>query len=256
VAETDQALAERIAAEAGAALLALRDDVDVSADGALLRREGDRRSHELIVAALTAARPGDAILSEEGQDDPARLDAERVWIVDPLDGTREYSERAGDGWRDDWAVHVALWRRGSGLAAGAVGLPARHIVFGTASRASLSTVRWGDRPIRLAVSRSHPPPIVEKIASLGSFEFVAMGSAGVKAMAVVTGEVDAYLHDGGQYEWDSAAPMAVAAAAGCVTTRLDGSALSYNRESPWLPDLFISVPSIARELAEVVHRAL
>ncbi len=254
--ETDQQLAERVAGEAGAMLRTLRTQFDTHVDSKELREEGDRRSHELIMAALGAVRSDDTVMSEEGIDDLARLNAERVWIVDPLDGTREYSERLAAGWRDDWAVHVALWRRGTGLQAGAVALPAREQVFGIATRSAVSTVRWGERKIRLAVSRSHPAPIVERIAPLGNFEFVPMGSAGVKAMSVVTGEVDAYVHNGGQFEWDSAAPVVVAAAAGCITTRLDGSALEYNRANPWLPDLVVCAPSISEELAEIIRRAL
>ncbi len=252
--EADQQLAERVARRAGDALLALRLEPGAAADPKELGDTGDRISHDLIIGLLAAARPHDAILSEEGKDDPSRLAARRVWIVDPLDGTREYSETLGDGWRGDWAVHIALWRRGSGLVTGAVAIPARGEVFGTATPASLSTVRWGERPIRLAVSRSHPAPVVERIAQSADVEFVPMGSAGVKTMAVVTGEVDAYVHDGGQYEWDSAAPVAIAKAAGCVATRLDGSPLEYNRPDPLLPDLVISAPSIAADLAALIRR--
>jgi 3'(2'), 5'-bisphosphate nucleotidase len=254
--ESDQSLAERLADDAGAALLALRAGQDVEPGSPQLREAGDRLAHHLIFDALSRSRPSDAVRSEEARDDPAHLEAERVWIIDPLDGTREYAELGAAGWRDDWAVHVALWERSIGLTAGAVSLPARGLVFGTSTVPGLSTVRWGERPIRLAVSRSHPAPIVERIAALGDYEFVPMGSAGVKAMAVITGEVDAYLHDGGQFEWDSAAPVAVARAAGCVATRLDGSPLVYNRPDPWLPDLLVSAPSVASDLARAIAQAL
>jgi 3'(2'), 5'-bisphosphate nucleotidase len=166
-----------------------------------------------------------------------------VWIIDPLDGTREFAERSEEagsvnGWRTDFAVHVALWQRGRGLVAGAVALPARGQVFATEPAQPLPPLRT-DGPLRLAVSRSRPPGLVRSIGELLPVELVGMGSAGVKTMAVVTGEVDAYVHGGGQYEWDSAAPVAVAAAAGLHTSRLDGSPLLYNNSNPWLPDLLV-----------------
>jgi 3'(2'), 5'-bisphosphate nucleotidase len=269
----DAELAEHLAGEAGAVLLELRDRVDrertpgLAEDPRALGREGDRLSQEFLADALARHRPADAILSEEAADDPRRLTAERVWIIDPLDGTREYSEGgqrsqdgqrgAGDaGRRDDWAVHVALWTRGAGLTAGAVAIPARHRTFGTSTplRAEERPRAAEDRRIRLAVSRSHPAPVAAFLASELDVDFVPMGSAGVKAMAVVTGVVDAYVHDGGQYEWDSAAPVAVAEAAGLVAHRLDGSPLRYNQENPWLPDLIVSAPSVAPELESALRR--
>lgn len=241
----DAAVAERIAAEAGDALLQLRDRAGATADDApMLRAEADRVSQELIRDRLQQLRPDDLVLSEEAPDDKRRLDAERVWIVDPLDGTREYAEHIDGGWRDDWAVHVALWTREAGVCVGAVALPARGRVFGTGTPTPLRArdPRAG-RALRLAVSRSHPAPIVQYLRQNFPIDLVPMGSAGVKAMAVVTGEVDGYVHDGGQYEWDSAAPVAVARAAGCLAQRLDGSALRYNQVNPWLPDLVICAPS-------------
>ncbi|MCX7521606.1 3'(2'),5'-bisphosphate nucleotidase CysQ [Microbacterium sp. STN6] len=257
----DQATAEAVAREAGELLLTLRESADARLAPDRLRADGDRLSHELIMRLLAERCPLDAVLSEEGTDDAARLDAERVWIVDPLDGTREYGEydECGEhkhehGWRTDWAVHIALWSRGRGLTAGAVAIPGRGEVFGTrASTASLPSSRtWGAQPLRVAASRSHPAAIVDELAAVVDVELHRMGSAGVKAMAVVTGEVDAYVHSGGQYEWDSAAPVAVALAAGCAAHRLDGSPLEYNRANPWLPDLVIAAPGVAAELARVV----
>lgn len=247
---SDATLAAQLARSAGELLLGLRSGTSVS--GA----DGDRLANEHLLAELARHRPGDAVLSEEAKDDPARLAADRVWIVDPLDGTREYAEYGTDGWRTDFAVHVALWQAGAGLIAGAVALPARDIVFGTDPAEPLPPLRpgtlTGDVPLRLAVSRSRPPALVAALGELIEVELVGMGSAGVKAMAVVTGEVDAYLHGGGQYEWDSAAPVAVAAASGLHTSRLDGSALTYNNPDPWLPDLMVCRPEHAPRLLAAV----
>jgi 3'(2'), 5'-bisphosphate nucleotidase len=242
----DGLLAAHLAERAGAALLALRAETGF-ADAAALRAAGDRRSHELLVAELAAWRPADAVLSEEGVDDPARLAAERVWIVDPLDGTREYGEEG----RTDWAVHVALWaRRPGGLLAGAIALPGQGVVYGTAAPPSVPAP--GEGPLRLAASRTRPPAFLRELAErLGGVE-VPMGSAGAKIAAVVSGQVDAYVHAGGQYEWDSAAPVAVACAAGLHASRVDGSPLEYNRADPRLPDLVVCRP----ELAEPILRAL
>ena len=250
-------VAASLARGAGEVLLAQRSAVgDADFEPKELKDRGDRAAHEFLVRELADLRPDDAVLSEEGADDKARLDAERVWIVDPLDGTREFAERDADGtWRDDWAVHVALWQRGEGLVAGAVALPARGQVLATgpeARRAAPSS----ELPLRVAVSRSRPPAIVEQLANRTEVVLVPMGSAGVKTMAVVTGEADVYLHGGGQYEWDSAAPVAVARSAGLVTTRLDGSALEYNRPDPWLPDLLVCRPHDHESLAGLVHELL
>ncbi len=231
----DHREAARLATLAGELLLSLRDP---DRDPRELKDEGDRRSHELLVRELAASRPGDAVLSEEGADDAARLEAERVWIVDPLDGTREYGEVE----RDDWAVHVALWQRGD-LVAGAVARPARGVTYSTLDARAAP---WsGPERIRLAVSRSRPPEFVAALAERLDAELVPMGSAGVKAMSVLTDETDAYVHAGGQYEWDSAAPVAVCRAAGLETSRLDGSPLVYNAAEPYLPDLVIARPEVA-----------
>ncbi|HUH08299.1 MAG TPA: 3'(2'),5'-bisphosphate nucleotidase CysQ [Egibacteraceae bacterium] len=231
--------AARIAHAAGEELLALRRRLDDEAvDLRQLRDDGDRRSHEFIVAALEEAFPGDAVLSEEGKDDSARLSSARVWIVDPLDGTREYGEVG----RTDWAVHVAFWADGD-LAAGAVALPALGLTLSTAAPSPVPEIAPG-RP-RLAVSRTRPPAITGLIQEALEAELAPMGSAGAKAMSVVRGEAEVYAHAGGQYEWDSAAPVAVAAACGLHVSRLDGSALAYNQPDPWLPDLLICRPGLA-----------
>lgn len=209
-----------------------------------LRRRGDAESHEWLMQSLSEHRPDDAVLSEEGVDDAARLDRDRVWIIDPLDGTREYSEPP----RDDWAVHVALWQRGE-LTDGAVALPARDVVFSTRS---FPRQQRRSGAIRLAVSRTRPPAFVTQLAAHVGADLVPMGSAGVKAMAVLTGEVDAYVHAGGQYEWDSAAPVVVARAADLHTSRIDGSPLSYNQRDPKLPDLLICRPDMAAELLAAI----
>ena len=240
--------AHSIATEAGQLLVALRATMHAAgADPTELRAEGDRSSHEFIVAALTATHPDDAVLSEEGVDDPARLHAERVWIVDPLDGTREFGEEG----RTDWAVHVALAIGGT-IEAAAVALPARGITLDASPAARLAPPH--DGPPRVVVSRTRPPAVAELLAASLDGELVALGSAGAKAMAVALGDVDVYAHSGGQYEWDSAAPVGVAAAAGLHVSRLDGAPLQYNRPEPYLPDLLICRPEL-RDAVLAVTRA-
>jgi 3'(2'), 5'-bisphosphate nucleotidase len=247
----DGRLAAAIASAAGAALVQLRQRFSSSdlKEPKTLKDAGDRLGHALITAALKAYRPGDAVLSEEGADDAARLDADRVWIVDPLDGTREFSEPP----RDDWAIHVALWERGAGvsgavgeLTTGAVALPAKDLTLATYDVPMLAPARSG-RP-RFMVSRTRPPAEAEHVASELGGELVPMGSAGAKAMAVLLGEGDAYVHSGGQYEWDSAAPVAVARAAGLHCSRVDGSPLVYNQANTLLPDLVICRPELADQV--------
>jgi 3'(2'), 5'-bisphosphate nucleotidase len=236
---TDHDMAGWLATSAGGLLLEVR--ARDFTDGAARKAAGDGESHRFLLDRLTALHPADAVLSEEGADDPVRLSSSRVWIVDPLDGTREFSELD----RTDWAVHVALWERGE-LVAGAVALPAERTTFSTAEPLEVPARPGG--PVRLAVSRSRPPALVQELATRLGADLVPMGSAGVKAMAVVRGQADAYVHGGGQYEWDSAAPVAVARAAGLHTSRLDGSPLRYNQSDPWLPDLVICRPDVADEL--------
>lgn len=236
VSAADHALARDLAARAGELLLRVRAQWD--GDAAALKDAGDRQAHELLVEALAAERPDDGVLSEEGRDDHARLAKQRVWIVDPLDGTREFSEVP----RDDWAVHVALAVDGLPVA-GAVARPARADVLAT-DRPPVVPER-APGPLRLAVSRSRPPAFVVELAEFLDAELVPMGSAGIKATAVVDGVVDAYVHAGGQYEWDSAAPVAVALSAGLFASRIDGSPLTYNHADPLLPDLVIARPEVA-----------
>jgi 3'(2'), 5'-bisphosphate nucleotidase len=239
----DAQLAGDLATAAGELLLALRNDVGFDEPDAL-RKLGDRRSHELLVAALGSAVPDDAVLSEEGSDDLSRLDADRVWIVDPLDGTLEFGEEG----RTDWAVHVALWERGSGLTAGAVALPARGMTLSTADPLPLLT---SPAPLpRLAVSRSRPPSWIADVAARVGGEPTPIGSAGMKAMAILLGEADAYLHRGPMKEWDSAAPVVVAATAGLHTSALDGSALEYNKSDRFTHQLLICHPSLVDALVE------
>lgn len=228
--------AARIAEAAGTLLRELRARPGLTDDA--LRDEGDRRSHDLIMSLLADAFPDDPVLSEEGRDDIARLERERVWVVDPLDGTREYAEPG----RTDWAVHVAFVVEGQPVA-GAVALPGLGIVLATDPAPPLAPP--ADGPPRLVVSRTRPPGVTEQVAEALGARLLPMGSAGAKAMAVVRGEADVYCHAGGQYEWDSAAPVAVAAAAGLHVSRLDGSPLLYNRPNPWLPDLLVCRPHLA-----------
>jgi 3'(2'), 5'-bisphosphate nucleotidase len=240
---TDHGLARWLAMRAGQQLMALRAEF-ADGDPQSLRAAGDKRSHDLIVEELARWRPSDAVLSEEGADDGARLSAERVWIVDPLDGTREF----GEAGRDDWAVHIGLWAHGR-LVAGAVGLPARHHrVLATDVPPPYPPIGGGG-PTRIAVSRTRPPAFLGALdVALGGVELVPMGSAGVKIVAVIDGEVDAYVHAGGQHEWDSAAPVAVATATGLHVSRVDGSSLEYNQADPRLTDLVVCRKDLAPRL--------
>jgi 3'(2'), 5'-bisphosphate nucleotidase len=285
----DHALAADLAERAGRLLLELRA---TGGDPAALRDAGDRESHEFLMAELAQARPGDAVLSEEGIDDKARLSADRVWIVDPLDGTREFGEPG----RIDWAVHVALWARdasagsaapagsrdaGGDLIAGAVALPAQELVLSTATpmtfpadegaerperRGSFRRPSEGapaatspgpdaHRPLRMVVSRSRASDLVKGVAKLIHAELVPWGSAGAKVATVVLGENDVYLHSGGFYEWDTAAPVAVARANGFHVSRVDGSPVVYNREDPLLPDILVCRPAIAPVLLDAIREA-
>ncbi len=228
--DSDDALARRIAEAAGALLLAVRGSGLFA--GRALGAAGDRIANAFIVEALKANRPGDAVLSEEEAADPVRLGRSRVWIVDPLDGTREYAEG-----RSDWAVHVGLSVDGV-AAAGAVALPGLAATLGTGD-ARGGPVPAVDAPLRMVVSRTRPAAEAVRVAAALGAVLLPMGSAGAKAMAVVRGEADIYLHSGGQYEWDSCAPVAVARAAGFHASRLDGSPLRYNAPDVFLPDLLV-----------------
>src|SRR5436309_7461507 len=225
----DHAVARTLAGEAGDLLLQIRDEGGAA---------GDAKSNELLLRRLAELRPDDAVLSEETVDDPIRLKHDRVWIIDPLDGTREYGEPP----RDDWAVHVALTLDGK-PAAGAVALPAADLVLHTGNPPAVAAALPG--PIRVAVSRTRPPACVDQLVASLDATLVPMGSAGAKTAAIIRGIVDVYAHSGGQYEWDSCAPVAVASAAGLHVSRIDGSPLQYNNADPYLPDLLICRPELA-----------
>jgi 3'(2'), 5'-bisphosphate nucleotidase len=272
----DHALAADLADRAGRLLLELRAR---GGDPDALRKAGDRQSHEFLMAELARARPDDAVLSEEGIDDKARLTADRVWIVDPLDGTREFGEPG----REDWAVHVALWARGASastgnLIAGAVALPAQGLVLSTSSAtaqadqaaqrpdrlggfrrpsegapAGISPGPGAQRPLRMVVSRSRASQLVKDVAALINADLVPCGSVGAKVATVITGENDVYLHSGGFYEWDTAAPVAVATPNGFHASRIDGSPVAYNQKDPLLPDILICRPAIADLLLNAVR---
>ncbi len=246
VAETDAQLSTRLAIEAGKILVALRSEM--FAAGAPIwdvRDAGDAAAQRYLASELHTHRPDDAVLSEEAADDGRRYGADRVWIIDPLDGTREYGEPG----RHDWAVHVALWEQ-TQFGAAAVSLPAVDMVFSTDPPAPMPPL-VRDRP-RLVTSRTRAPYAAVLVADGLGADAVRLGSAGAKAMAVVMGEADIYVHDGGMYQWDSAAPAAVAMAAGFDARRLDGSPLVYNDRDPWLPDFFVCRP----ELTEGVLKAI
>jgi len=239
--------AARYAEAAGGLLLHLRDEGMESGSAPwALGDIGDVLANRLLLELLAEEHPDDRVLSEESVDDPRRLDADRVWIIDPLDGTREFTERG----RVDWAVHVALWERDRGLTAGAVALPAQGRVLSTGS--PVPPPDADGRRLRIVVSRSRPPAAARRVAAALDAELVPMGSAGAKAMAVVDGAVDAYVHAGGQYEWDSAAPAVVAVAAGLHTSRIDGAPLVYNNRDPWLPDLVVCRSDLATDVLTAI----
>jgi 3'(2'), 5'-bisphosphate nucleotidase len=240
---SDAALARQIADIAGELLLTLQRSALF--EGKALGKAGDRVANAFIMEALKSQRPDDAVLSEEEKDNLSRCAASRVWIVDPLDGTREYSES-----RTDWAVHIALSVDGR-PEIGAVALPGLGLTLSS------------DKPIalmpdaslkRMLVSRTRPALEAVRVAESLGAELMPMGSAGAKAMAVVRGEADVYLHTGGQYEWDNCAPAAVAAAAGLHVSRVDGSPLVYNREDPYLPDLLICHKAHAADILALLRQ--
>jgi len=239
---TDAELAAHLAEVAGRLL------VEVRASGVLslkaLGNAGDATANQFLVHALREQRPDDGLLSEEEKDNAERLGKSRVWIVDPVDGTREYGEA-----RTDWAVHVGLAIDGVPVI-GAVGLP------------GLGQVLRTDRPVavpppparlRMVVSRTRPAREATEVAEKLGAELVPMGSAGAKAMAIVRGEADIYLHSGGQYEWDSCAPVAVALAHGLHCSRIDGSPLVYNQADVYMPDLLICRHEHAERVLEEVR---
>ncbi|MCR5871137.1 MULTISPECIES: 3'(2'),5'-bisphosphate nucleotidase CysQ [unclassified Sphingomonas] len=225
----DASLARSVADAAAALLLKIQDD---GADGA----RGDRDANRLIHDMLLSKRPDDPILSEESADDPLRLGAPRVWIVDPLDGTREFAEG-----RDDWAVHIGLAIDGV-AAVGAVALPRRGVTLATDAPPAL---RPASGVPRMLVSRTRPSRLCGAVADMLGASLIPMGSAGAKAMAVVMGEAEIYLHSGGQYQWDNCAPAAVALAAGLHVSRIDGTPIVYNRPARELPDLLICRKQLA-----------
>jgi len=244
---TDHELAEKLARETGKRLISLREQLfNEGASSWYVMDAGDAIAHRFLVDSLHEHRPNDAVLSEEGADNPLRLPANRVWIIDPLDGSNEYGEIG----RTDWAVHVALWERtnvsAGELTAGAVALPAHEITLSTENPPP-TPVRHDGNP-RLVMSRNRTSrEVVDVIEALGC-DVARLGSAGAKAMAVVLGQSDIYVHAGGQHQWDSAAPIAVARAAGLHTSRIDGSPLVYNERDTWLPDLVICQQHLAEQV--------
>ncbi|HZD65393.1 MAG TPA: 3'(2'),5'-bisphosphate nucleotidase CysQ [Acidimicrobiales bacterium] len=243
---SDGELATRLASSTGRLVMEVRNGAVLA--GADLGGAGDAVAQEYLARALAAVRPDQAVLSEEGTDDPARLGRSAVWLVDPLDGTREYAEG-----RNDFAVHVALAVDGEAVA-GAVSLPALGVTYTTAHPPRLGGAP-GDR-LRLVVSRSRPPAFAEAVAEHLGGDLVPMGSTGAKAMAVLRGEADAYLHAGGHHEWDSAAPVAVARSAGLHASRIDGSPLRYNQPDPFQADLLVCRRELTGRLLDSVARAI
>jgi 3'(2'), 5'-bisphosphate nucleotidase len=251
---SDAALAADLAADAGKLLLEVREEIGFGHPWAL-GDAGDFQANELLLRRLRAERPGDAVLSEEAHDDLARLKSDRVWIIDPLDGTREFSTPG----RDDWAVHIALWQRHTNgrpeITDAAVALPARgNIVYRSDTVTAAAATAGVPSTLRIAVSSSRPPAILHWIRQTLAIQPVGIGSAGAKAMAVIDGDVDAYLHAGGQWEWDSAAPAGVILAAGMHASRLDGSPLRYNQLDPYLPDFVMCRADVASILLDAIRQ--
>lgn len=249
---TDHELAEHLASEAGRRLIALREQL--FNDGAspwYVMDAGDAIAHRFLIDSLNEYRPHDAVLSEEGVDNLLRLSANRVWIIDPLDGSNEY----GESGRADWAVHVALWERTNvpegELTAGAVALPAHDLTLSTAHPPPTPDHHEGNP--RLVVSRNRTPREAVVVAQALGCDVAQLGSAGAKAMAVVLGETDIYVHAGGQHQWDSAAPIAVARAVGLHTSRIDGSPLIYNQRDTWLPDLVVCQQHLAEQVLSALR---
>ena len=251
---TDAALAADLAADAGELLLKVREEIGFGHPWAL-GDAGDSLANELLLRRLRAERPGDAVLSEEAYDDLVRLKSDRVWIIDPVDGTREFSTPG----RDDWAVHIALWQRSTGdsgeITDAAVSLPARGNMVYRSDTVTADAARVGiPDTIRIAVSANRPPAVLHRMRQTLAIQPVGIGSAGAKAMAIIDGHVDAYVHAGGQWEWDSAAPAGVLMAAGMHASRLDGSPLRYNQLDPYLPDFVMCRPELAQILLGAIHR--
>jgi 3'(2'), 5'-bisphosphate nucleotidase len=238
---TDADLAAHLANIAGKLLLQVRDCGVTT--GKALGKSGDQTANQYLIHAIAEARPDDGLLSEESKDTDARLSKSRVWIIDPVDGTREY----GEG-RTDWAVHVGLSIDGV-ASVGAVALPGLGVVLRSDQPATLPDAH---KPPRMVVSRSRPAKEALAVAEAIGAQLIPMGSAGAKAMAIVRGEAEIYLHTGGQYEWDSCAPVAVAAAHGLHVSRVDGSPLIYNQHDTYMPDLLICRPEWATRILHEV----
>lgn len=250
VSSTDAALAAELADAAGRLLLQVRDELGFS-DPWALGAAGDKRANALILERLRDERPDDGVLSEEAHDNLRRLRKDRVWIIDPLDGTREFSTRG----RDDWAVHVALWQTDAEITDAAVALPAQGELYRSDAVTPGGTPLDG-RPIRVAVSATRPPSLLYWMSREVPIEMVPIGSAGAKAMALVRGDVDAYLHAGGQWEWDNAAPAGVVLAGGMHASRVDGSPLRYNQLDPYLPDFLMCRQEVAAMLLDAIRRVV
>jgi 3'(2'), 5'-bisphosphate nucleotidase len=237
--ETDAQLATRLATQTGELLVDLRHRLMARRAGYWdVMDEGDAAGQRFIAAELAALRPDDAVLSEEGHEDPRRWSQDRVWIIDPLDGTREF----GEAGRRDWAVHVALWDA-TAFGAGAVALPAVGRTLSTDPPPDVPMVKRA-RPV-VVTSRSRSSYAAALVVRALDATVITLGSAGAKAMAVVSGIADVYVHAGGMYQWDSAAPAAVALAAGLHVSRVDGAPIVYNGRDPWLPDFVVCRPALA-----------
>jgi 3'(2'), 5'-bisphosphate nucleotidase len=264
VTPTDAALAADLAADAGELLLKVREEIGFGQPWAL-GDAGDSLANALILRRLRAERPGDGVLSEEAYDDLSRVNHDRVWIIDPLDGTREFSTPG----RDDWAVHIALWQRPKEerpredgptdgqreITDAAVALPARGNTVYRSDTVTDDAARTGiPHTFRIAVSATRPPAVLYRMRQTLHIQPVAIGSAGAKAMAVIDGDVDAYVHAGGQWEWDSAAPAGVLMAAGMHASRLDGSPLRYNQLDPYLPDFVMCRAELAPILLGAIRQ--
>lgn len=244
---TDHELARTLASTAGEFLVDYqRDGLAADRWGEWLGADGDAAAHDVIIEQLHSARPDDAWLSEEGRDDPEeRSMSERAWVIDPLDGSADFGRGT-----NEWAVHVALTERGSATA-GAVAVPGLGRVFSTDEATAVGSRT--DRAPVVVTGRARHWTDGQRVAGALSGELVVCGSAGVKAMLVVAGVADIYVHAGALYEWDVCAPAIVAQAHGLVAVAPDGAELRFNKSRPVVPGVVITHPDLLDATLAALH---
>ena len=244
--EDDHLLAANLAESAGRMLVDCRSGAAGQLlGGSSLAHEGDQRAHLHLLTRLQEARPDDAVLSEEGADDAQRLDSSRLWVIDPLDGSRDY----GFG-NDEWAVHVGLVEDGK-IVAGAVALSALDLLFHTGEGEGPACAVDENNPNRrpvIVTARSRVNAEGMLLAHELGADVFACGSAGVKAMLVVNGTADAYVHASPLYEWDVCAPAAVAQSAGLHVSDAAGDPLVFNQARPVVNSFLVCRPELVDDI--------